>query len=173
MIRKANRGDISAVVDIYHQILDKEAAGECCTGWIRGVYPTESTALQALMREELFVEVIENQVVAAARINGEQGPEYAECPWTFQAPDNEIMVLHTLVVSPSASGRGHGREFVHFYEEYAQKQGCTCLRMDTNKINTPARRLYKSLGYREAGIVPCCFHGIPNVQLICLEKKLS
>jgi len=32
--------------------------------------------------------------------------------------------------------------------------------------------LYKRLGYREAGIVPCVFNGIPDVMLVCLEKKL-
>ena len=44
--------------------------------------------------------------------------------------------------------------------------------MDTNAKNAAARRLYSRLGYREAGIVPCVFNGIPDVRLVCLEKKL-
>jgi len=61
---------------------------------------------------------------------------------------------------------------VTFYADYARQKGCTCFRMDTNDINLPAWTLYKTLGYREAGIVPCVFNGIPDVQLVCLEKKL-
>ena len=83
------------------------------------------------------------------------------------------MVLHTLVVDPDRGGRGLGRGFVAYYEDYARQQGCAVLRMDTNARNTAARRLYAGLGYWEAGIVPCVFNGIPNVQLVCLEKKLD
>ena len=50
---------------------------------------------------------------------------------------------------------------------------CTELRIDTNQRNTRARKLYKSLGYEEIGIVSCVFNGIPDVQLVCLEKDLG
>ena len=45
--------------------------------------------------------------------------------------------------------------------------------MDTNVKNTRARKLYHTLGYEEVGIVQCIFNGIPNVQLVCLEKYLG
>ena len=82
------------------------------------------------------------------------------------------MVLHTLVVDPAFAGRGCGKQFVAFYEEHSRACGCPYLRMDTNAKNAAARRLYSRLGYWEAGIVPCAFNGIPDVQLVCLEKKL-
>ena len=80
------------------------------------------------------------------------------------------MVLHTLAVDPDRSGRGFGTRFVRFYEQYAKDHGCMYLRMDTNVINSAARKLYRGLGYQEVGMVPCCFNGIPNVKLVCLEK---
>jgi hypothetical protein len=55
----------------------------------------------------------------------------------------------------------------------ARENGCTVLRMDTNAKNAAARRLYQKLGYAEPDIVPCIFNGIPNVQLVLLEKKLT
>ena len=39
--------------------------------------------------------------------------------------------------------------------------------------NTRTRGLYQKLGYEEVGIVKCEFNGIPNVQLVCLEKYLG
>ena len=62
--------------------------------------------------------------------------------------------------------------FVTAYEQYALEKGCSYLRMDTNAVNQTARILYRHLGYEEIGIVPCVFNGIPDVQLVCLEKKL-
>lgn len=173
MFRKAKETDIDAIAAIYEKLHDREASGQGCTGWIRGVYPTRETALNALAQGDLYVEEENGTVVAAARINQEQVPEYANCPWAFEAPPEQIFVLHTLVVDPEAAGRGYGSQFVAFYEEYGREQGCTCLRLDTNARNLPARALYKKLGYREAGIVPCDFNGIPGISLVCLEKRVE
>lgn len=172
MIRRATEQDIGAVVKLYDAILQRQEAGLAHIGWVRGVYPTEQTARQALERNTLFVCEDAGKIVAAAKIDQTQVPEYADCRWKYSAPEHEVMVLHTLVVDPDSPRRGYGKAFVHFYEQYALKHRCRCLRMDTNEINFVARSLYQKLGYREAGIVPCNFNGIPNVRLVCLEKQL-
>ena len=59
-----------------------------------------------------------------------------------------------------------------FLEQYAREHGCTWLRIDTNARNISARRLYARLGYREVDIVPGEFNGIPDVQLVCMEKRV-
>ncbi len=172
-IRKAVPADIPPVAGIYDRILTEEESGRAAIGWVRGIYPTEDTARQALEAGELFVLERDGAVAAAAKINQIQVPEYANAQWTYpDAPEEEIMVLHTLVVDPRQAGKGCGTEFVRFYESYALERGCRYLRMDTNAKNTAARTLYACLGYREAGIVPCVFNGIPDVQLVCLEKTL-
>ena len=173
-IRKAREADILAIAGIYDRILTKEEAGGATIGWVRGVYPTESFANKALAAGDLFVLEDGGKICATARINQEQVPEYAGGDWLYSdASDDEIMVLHTLVVSPACAGRGYGTEFVHFYERYALENGCPYLRMDTNAKNTAARRLYARLGYKEVGIVDCTFNGIAGVKLVCLEKKIG
>lgn len=173
MVRKATAADIPQIAAIYARIHDGEEAGRTTIGWLRDVYPTEATARAALAADDLFVMEADGAVVAAARINREQVPVYAQVPWRYpEAPEEQVMVLHTLVVEPSVGGKGYGTAFVRFYEEYACENGCPYLRMDTNARNQAARRLYAHLGYWEAGIVPCVFNGIPNVKLVCLEKKL-
>ena len=172
-IREAVQADIPQVAAIYDRILTEEEQGRAVVGWIRGVYPTERTARDALAAGTLFVLEQEGKIAAAAKIDRNQVPEYDNAPWRYpDAPDSQVMVLHTLVVDPAFAGRGCGKQFVAFYEEYARACGCPYLRMDTNAKNAAARRLYSRLGYWEVGIVPCSFNGIPDVQLVCLEKKL-
>ncbi len=173
MIRRAREADIPSVVRIYDHIHTQEEQGLAQIGWIRGIYPTEETAREALRAGDLFVYEEPEGIVAAGRINGIQVPEYVLAQWQYPAEDKDVMVLHTLVVEPKASGRGIGRSFVQFYEDYARTQGRRYLRMDTNVRNQAARRLYAGLGYREVGEVPCNFNGIPNVHLVCLEKRLE
>ena len=170
-IRKAREGDIPAVAAIYEAIHDEEAAGRATTGWLRGIYPVWATAEAALEQDELFVLEEAGRVLAAAKINREQVDVYADAPWLYPAEEDQVLVLHTLVVDPAAKGRGIGSRFVAFYEALAREMGCPVLRMDTNARNLAARALYKKLGYREAGVVPCVFNGIPDVGLVCLEKR--
>ncbi len=171
-IRKAQEKDLAAVERIYDDIHTEEEAGRACIGWERGIYPTRRTAEDALSRDDLFVEETEGRIVGTGIINRVQVDVYAEVNWLYPASDEQVMVLHTLVIDPAEKGKGFGQEFVAFYEEYAARSGCTCLRMDTNARNMGARRLYNHLGYREAGIVPCVFNGLSGVDLVMLEKKL-
>lgn len=172
MICNAQQTDLSAVAAIYDAIHDQELQGTLTIGWQKGVYPTRQTAQSALERGDLFVAKEGGEVLASAIINHVQMDAYAQANWQMQAADSEVLVLHTLTVSPGAMHRGLGRAFVAFYEELARQKGCRCLRMDTNARNTRARAFYAALGFREAGIVPCAFNGIADVALVCLEKLL-
>lgn len=109
----------------------------------------------------------------AGRIDRTQVPVYAQVPWQYAAPPEQVLVLHTLVVDPAVAGHGYGTQFVRFYARRARALGCTVLRIDTNAKNAAARRLYARLGFREAAIVPCTFNGIAGVELVCLEKRLD
>lgn len=163
--------DLPAIAKIYQNVLENKNSRQF-TGWVKGIYPTERTACEAYEEKELFICKDGAEIIAAARINHQQAAFYKDANWEYDAPENEVMVLHTLVVDPCISSKGCGSAFVQFYEEHALKIGCHYLRMDTNEKNTPARSLYKKLGYKEVGIVPCDFSGIPDMKLVCLEKKL-
>ena len=172
MIRRAEVSDIPAVAAIYEAIHDREAAGLTTIGWQRGVYPTADTARAAVEAGELYVLVDGGRVVASGKINRKQMPAYAEVNWQYPAPDDQVLVLHTLTVDPACQGRGYAREFLAFYEDMARSMGCTALRIDTNAKNAAARAMYAKHGYIESGVIPCVFNGIPGVDLVCMEKRL-
>lgn len=170
--RKARKTDIERIWEIYLENHIEEEEGRAVIGWNRNIYPVKKTAEEALLRGDLFVVEDETGVVGTAIINQEQVDVYANGCWQYDATDDEIMVLHTLVISPKVAGKGYAKQFVAFYEQYAKEHGCPYLRMDTNERNQRARSLYAKLGYREIGIVPCVFHSMPDINIVLLEKKL-
>ena len=135
-IRKANINDIEAVTAIYNRIYKMEAEGLVRIGWNPSIYPVRATAEEALQRGDLFVYEQDGTIMASAIINRTQVPVYATGQWAFPANDDEVMVLHTLTVDPVCGGRGIGRQFVAFYEDYALREGCSILRLDTNAVNS-------------------------------------
>lgn len=173
MIRKAVSSDLDAVVTIYNEIIQLQEDGAITVGWIRGVYPTRATAEDALRREDLFVIEKDGAILGSAIINQLQVDVYAKAKWRHEVDAEKVWVLHTLTISPKAGGQGLGKQFVEFYERYALERGCCALRMDTNERNHVARKLYKKLGYEEIDIVPTVYNGIPDVNLVLLEKQLG
>lgn len=173
IIRKAVSKDIDAVVSIYDKIHTAEEKGEVVIGWKRDIYPTKKTAEDALLRQDLFLMEEEGVILGSGIINKEQVDVYAKAKWEYDAEPEEIMVLHTLVIDPDKKRKGLGKSFVKFYEEYAKNSGCKYLRLDTNEKNVNARGMYKKMGYREIGIVPCVFNGLEDVNLVLIEKALE
>ncbi len=172
MIRKATLQDVDKINEIYNDIHTEEENGRLIVEWARDVYPTRQTAMDGIISGEMFVLEDEGEVVAAAKINQEQEEEYKEANWDYNVSNDQIMVLHTLVVSPKCAKKGYGTEFVKFYETYALEHGCKYLRMDTSSKNLIARNLYKKLGYKEVSILPSVFNNM-DFLLVCLEKKIE
>lgn len=173
VFRKAIRKDIEPITSIYEEVHEEIENGKIWIGWIKGVYPTRDTVVAAIERDDLFVMEEEEKIVGVGIINQQQMDVYKETHWRYHAPDNEVMVLHTLAISPKIARKGYGSRFVELYESYAKEQGCEILRMDTNERNTNARALYKKLGYDEVEMIPCTFNGIEGFHLVMLEKYIG
>lgn len=173
IIRKANIKDISAIANIYDEICDAQDEGKLAVSWIKGIYPTEDTAMAALKRDDIFIIEEDGTIVGTGIINQKQMDAYYGADWKFPAKDQEVMVLHTLAISPKVGRKGYGSAFVKYYEEYARENGCCYLRMDTNEVNKTARALYNKLGYKEIGMVPCDFNGIKGFHMVLLEKYIG
>ena len=170
--RKATIEDLDAIVSAYQHTHNAEEAGLTTIGWKREIYPTIETAEAAFERDDMYVCEIDGNVVASAIINQIQVDVYADVEWEQPAEDNEVLVLHTLDVDPKSRFDGVGKGFVKFYEDMAKEMNCKSLRMDTNATNKIARKFYNGLGFKEIGIVPTVFNGIPGINLVMLEKVL-
>lgn len=173
MIRAATEADLPKIAQIYEEILDlEEQTGVTTTNWQRGKYPTQDSAREAFAAGTLYVMEEEGDLFGCVNLNGVQLPEYDAIPWSFAADRDQVMVIHTLCISPRWAGRGKAREFVDFCEAEARRQGKHVMRLDTWIKNTPANHLYPKLGYRLAGKTMFHFMGFVWEELNCYERVL-
>ena len=95
-----------------------------------------------------------------------QDPEYADVPWTMT--EEPVAVVHRLMVEPRFQGRGHAKQLMELAEQRAAEQGYAGMRLDAFTLNPGALRLYRGLGYREAGEV-----SFRKGRFKCFEKRLD
>lgn len=172
MIRLAEERDIKEVGRLYDSVLDWEAAHTNYTNWQKGLYPTEQTAAQAWQEGTLYVSEQDGCISGAVILNHIQPFEYGKIPWKYPAQERQALVIHTLAVHPEGRGRGVAREMVLFAEDLARKTDCLVIRLDTYIGNSPAMKLYQSMGYELSGRTHFLFQGFLPEELYCLEKKL-
>ena len=172
MIRAATTADIDAIEAGYTELLLHEAEHGSNSQWELGVYPTRATAERAVETGTMFVMEEDGLICASMILNSHQAPEYCESPWLYPAADDEVLVIHTLCVPPSMAGRGLGKRMVDFATGFGLGRGMRVLRLDTNKKNLPAQRLYLKNGCRLAGSRHCLHEGVLDTELVYLERQL-
>lgn len=172
MLRLAKEEDLLQVEEIYHEILDKEASSISYTNWQKGLYPTIHNAREALEEGTLFVGEDKGVMFGSVILNDIQPKEYDEISWQTPAEPEKVMVIHTLCIKPSESGKGRGKAMVEFCEEYARSQKMEVIRLDTYEGNKPASDLYSKLGYTYVGTTMFHFQNLIWEKLICFEKRM-
>lgn len=66
---------------------------------------------------------------------------------TFKA--RELINVHDLTVHSDHQGRGIGRKLLQYVQNYAQENDFCAVTLEVRNDNTPARKLYRSLGFKE------------------------
>jgi len=62
------------------------------------------------------------------------------------------LFVYEVAIDPAARRRGYGRRAMEFAEQEARRRGLDRIALNVFGGNDPARRLYRSLGYREAAV---------------------
>lgn len=172
MIRKATKSDIESVCATYAELFAYEKIHGSTCHWVEGVYPTPAVASNAFEQGSLFVLENNGAICASMILNQNQAPEYANINWEIDAPPDKVLVIHTLCVPPSCSGRGYATQMLKFAIDFGRRLGCCVIRMDTYSGNEPAKQLYLNNGFKLSGKSEMMLNGVLKEELVCLERKI-
>jgi len=172
MIRQALERDIDAINNIYNELLYYEQEHGSYTNWQMGIYPTRAVAERTVAAGTMYVLEESGEICAGMILNSIQAPEYANVAWEFEAAPDKVLVVHTLCVPPSKSGKGYGRKMMEFAVDHARRGGFEVMRFDTFVGNEPARRFYTQNGFKIAGVIDVLHEGLIQEELVCFECRL-
>jgi GNAT superfamily N-acetyltransferase len=136
VVRQAGPGDVDAVAplfDAYRQFYQQ---------------PSDPALARAFIAERL---ARSESVIFLAERDG-QAVGFVQLYPLFSstaARPRRLWLLNDLFVSPSARGGGVARALMDRALRLAEETGAAGLELATARTNTPAQRLYESLGWRQ------------------------
>lgn len=151
MIRKATKSDIAYIARLYDDVIDYQSANGGYMSWIKGLYPTQKTAEDALLLDRLYVFAEDDEIKGSVILDCEQPIEYSEVDWESKNDMRPALVIHTLCVAPKYMGIGVATEMLSFAKELASSLNCASMRLATNSKNSGAIHLYKKNGFTVIG----------------------
>ncbi len=173
MIRRATDRDLDAVERAYDEHFRHEEIHGAFTVFKKGVYPTRRDAQSALDSGTLYVYEEDGDLLGSIIVDAVQPEEYRDITWGEPLCEDEVMVIHLLMVRPCAAGRGIGSALVRYAVELARARPCRALRLDTGSQNVPAVSLYKKSGFRIVAAAPMKVGGaLAHREHLFLERPL-
>ncbi len=165
-IRLANEGDLSPLMTLVKgAVAHMNALGN--PQWGEG-YPNREHYQEGLDAGHLYVAVDgEGALLGAAVFNTEEDETYQAISWSVPAP---AMVVHKMVVSPSAQRQGVASAFFDHCEGMAKAAGIASVRLDTYTKNDRMQNLLLQRGYTHVGHVHFPQNPLPYP---CFEKVVS
>ena len=152
-VRPAKTAEYEDIETFYRELINSMRDSEFKPEWEMGVYPTESLLKDAVKKQTLFLAYLENSLVGVMILNRDCAPEYEKVEWQTDAKKDEVMIIHLLAVSPAHQGKGVAKQMVSSAIEICGKRLVKAIRLDVLKKNTPAAKLYISMGFQLAASV--------------------
>lgn len=172
-VELATIDDIDEIEKLYDDLNDYLEARINYAGWKKGIYPRRETAINGIKNEGLFVLRLGNKIVGSVVLDNNQDPAYSQINWKNNFSKKEIIVVHTLVVSPKYMKQGIGEKLLDFVWEYSSKLKMKAIRLDVASHNKPAISLYEKHGYKYKGTVDLELVNLDTVWFKVYELKLD
>ena len=127
----------------------------------------EATSFSVPWSLKAFTETVEKENFRYF-VAEEEGEIIGYCGFLFVLDEAEIP---NVCVKSSARKRGVGKQMMSVLMEEAKKLGMAVLYLEVRESNTPARALYKSLGFEDNGIRKN-FYEHPVEHAVLMSKTL-
>ena len=150
-IDKATHEDFDTIIAFYDDVTERTPEIATYARWSKGKHPTADGIRAYIEEGSMYLYKEKEEIVAAMALTMYQGEDYHAIEWSRQVNDNEVAVIHILVVSPDSQGNGIGSEMIREAIRLAQEKGMKSIRLDALASNTPAHRLYERLGFEYRG----------------------
>ena len=166
-IRKAITNDISSVMEVIKSCTI-DMISKKIFQW-NDKYPNIETFKNDIINKNLYVLVLENEILGCVSITFEMDDFYKKIDWISNT--NKNIYVHRLAIHPKYQGLGYAKKMMSFIENMGVENMCESIRLDTFSMNEKNNNFYSRLGYEKLGQI--YFRDQSDMPFNCYEKPLK
>ncbi len=151
MLKQAIDKDFDRLTRFYRYVIANTEGMEKYARWEYGLHPTDEMLLQYIRSGAMYFCGENESISSAVAVTDRQGEDYHGAEWSFPLADDEVAVVHILCVHPDMQKCGVAKNIMGAVIELSRQMGKKAVRLDALACNTPAHRLYESLGFSRRG----------------------
>lgn len=151
IFRKSAESDVSKIISIIKQAQANFKA-QGIDQWQNG-YPNEEVIMHDIQKEESYVLVKDDEVLATIAISFNKEKSYMNIIEGEWLTDGDYGVIHRIAVNNNYKGLGLSHKLLKYTEEICLESGIHSIKLDTHEDNTPMRSLLKKNGFEYCGII--------------------
>ncbi len=145
---KATVYDFERLSQFYRRVIAHTKNMDTYARWVYGQHPTDEMIQNYILEGAMFCCEKDGSILSAVAVT-HQGEEYHGAAWSVSLEDDEVFVVHLLCVAPQWQGKGIARMTMQQIMAMSREMGKRVVRLDALACNTPAHRLYESLGFQK------------------------
>lgn len=148
---KAKISDFEKLTQFYREAIQNTENMEIYAKWIYGKHPTDAMILRYIEQGAMFFCEKDGFIASAVAVTPCQGDDYHGIGWGILISDDEAAVVHILCVNPKLQKQGIAKTTMRLVIELCRSENKKAVRLDALSCNSPAHRLYQSLGFEKRG----------------------
>lgn len=168
----AKNEDISAIMNLYEQVINHVNTTNIKLGWNIDIYPNKAFVEAAVIAGECLIAREDNTVLACSVVNNIVNDEYSLINWQIKEPSTQIATIHALCVSPEYRGKTLSYDFLNYNEQICKERGNLAIHLDVIDSNISAFKLYSKNKYKLIKEIEMYYEVVGTRKFSMFEKIL-
>lgn len=105
-LSEASIRDLDKIRALYWRLLDSSPKYGEILQWKKNIYPNEDDWNKYIVKGEMYLILKDRDAIGAVAVTNAQSKEYRKIYWKVKADDQEVGVVHLLMILPEYQGDG-------------------------------------------------------------------
>ena len=172
-LKKASIRDLDQIRALYWRLLDSSLEYGQILQWKKNIYPNDDDWKAYIVKGEMYLILEDMNVIGAVAVTNAQSQEYKKIYWKIKADDQEVAVVHLLMILPEYQGGGAATAALDEIIKLAAGKQKKVVRLDAIDTNVPAQKLYEKYGFVNCGIAQEYYESTGETEFVFYEYVLA
>ena len=172
-LKEVSIKDLDQIRTLYWRLLDSSPKYGQILQWKKNIYPNDDDWNSYIVKGEMYLILKDVDVIGAVAVTNAQSKEYGKIQWKVKVDDQDVAVVHLLMVLPEYQGDGAATAALDEIIKLAADKKKKAVRLDAIGTNVPAQKLYEKYGFINCGTAQEYYESTGETEFVFYEYALK